>query len=351
MMKYIGSLQATGEKGANSMPLVECAQQHVSRLNEGESGYRIEVCEALAGVVNRSLRYKKDVLITPEEVAREQVTNCYGYTTVISELLATNGIKHYIAIANQHAFAIVTDDERSRPTQYLVDPLTPRLNGDVTGLVTSSPELMARIDEVGIGATRFDAYSYVNNRTRYGGGYDRAAEKHGWLKFGGEFSRIHDDESLRRRDARLLTNLYDPRTGVAVLENYSGFLQIANSPGGDIGQGLEYLRNLEGVYPDIDYRNKFSDINKFVQKVALSEHGTVATIEEVIETFDKSLEPHKEASKVREWKPDTYRKVGARACKIELIDKAISLYAAQTSHYGKEKLAKAQRIKKLLSAK
>lgn len=224
------------------------------RADPNTYDHTVEAAMGIGGVVRRTLRFGSYTdgirLLTSEELPLTQRTNCYGYTAVYSECLELAGINHHVAFANDHAFVLIEDEARGKMT--LIDPVSPKFNGDVTkAWGGESPERQFRnhTDR----AANFLDTQVMLAQAGITESIDEVSQTSPWLVMGGETMRggVYDETREAMRYV-LRVQSYRPSLGRAVLTYYANAAILAST--GKSVAAADKIAALQGVYPDIDSR-------------------------------------------------------------------------------------------------
>lgn len=305
-----------------------------------------DVSLSMAKLVSNTLRYERmspdNPAMSEQQVAAQQTTGCYGYTIVLSELLDSADVSHYVGFANRHAFIVAGTDSEGL---YLADPLSPHLSGDVTGAISGPPidnQLQEGVDfaSVFLKTDRLIEASSSLDDVR------SAAAKHPWLMFGKDPMLIAGGDVLNPHDTRLVMNLYKSQRGRQVLEDYSGFISAMSK--GDLASASARLFALDGVFPDIDVRNKFEAVADLA--LQLGRQGMRGDAVRVLESVERSL-VRSEHPDVRTWKADRLRKLGAAVADASILKESLSIYESLWPDVNPRKIAKARKLLKDLGKK
>ncbi len=320
--------------------------------------------------VNRSLWYPISSRTKPdyvpdfsgsvpfESMAEAQVTNCYGYTMVLSECFERVGIPHYIGTASQHVFALVPvihDDDK--PSFYFADALTPEFNHDIQLDLSGGPieETDQLIGQYGRAAFMLHADRFA--RQFMSGDFLQVAAKNDWLINGGgseTIQRINDMRDDRwasklHQVTKLIMSVYPVETGRQMLAYYH---QLLAETAADSPSLTQTLQNMHGLHPIIDVRNPHPDIAMLVDRFAKRQDFASAemTIDGYLASFAVSQDP-----RVDSLRGDLLRKL-ARHTPAHLQPnyflQAVEAYdaAARKSRYPENFAAKAQKATKLLGS-
>ena len=295
---------------------------------------------SMAKLVSKTLRYERMSTDNPsmseEQVAAQQATDCYGHTIVLSELLDSIDVPHYVGYANRHAFVVAGNESGGL---YLADPLSPHLSGDVTSAL-SGPSIDNQLQE---GVDFASVFLKTDRLIEASSSLDdvrSAAAKHPWLMFGKDPGLIAGGDVLNPHDTRLVMNLYKPERGRRVLEDYSGFISAMSQ--NDLASASARLFALEGVFPDIDVRNRFVAVTDLA--LQLGRQGMRADAMRVIESIECSL-VRSEHPDIRTWKADRFRKLGAAVADASIIEESLNIYGSLgPGVVNPRKIAKARKL-------
>lgn len=290
-----------------------------TKMHEDNVRHGLEVAE----IVRRTLNFKRDTkfrpYLSPEGLENDKSTNCYGYTIVVSEFFDHIGIPHRIAYANGHSFVVLRDETDGR--SFMIDAVTRELSMDISSMV--SPEYGA------CGETF--SFQYLDGMAVLeGAGFDdiyKATMNNPWLTFAD--TKLKQNWTLRREDfekkSRLIMTTFPPSQGRPLLQNYNNFIHAGKIE--DLGEAYDLLQEMDGMYPEIDRRNRFKMPEKLVKRLAVA--GMIVEALSVADIVNKSiaLSGSKDTS-VRCWPADMYCWVGQVVENKDIVGSALQMYEA-----------------------
>lgn len=320
-----------------SRPLLEAIDVPAvrQRLIEAErNGEYVEraIGEAftISQYVNRALSYSSGFTVmnglNSETMSTENSSDCFGYTTVLSECLDGAGISHLLAYSNGHAFAVVTD---TQSYAWMIDALSPRLNDDMLNAVHRSDfgSLPSQLERTGRGAVRFSSSIYTMNLALKDS-FEQLCRKNPWMKISGFDRDPRSNPRLLERDHTLVVTMYTPELGRVVFENIRNFEHFLVQ--GEYMQAYNSLMSLNGVFPEIDSRNGLPVVREYVRRLAASGFVALATesVEVVASSFGKDVTRDVRSAL---WKGDRLRDIGRITRDPSILDQAISCYREGTN--------------------
>lgn len=309
---------------------------------------RVEAADAIAKDVNAALwfpmrthgsddfaEFDINWPVQLESLESKQMTDCFGYSIVTSEILSECSIKHWLAYANGHMFLAIPPasiKEADSCDVYLLDPLSPHLNqymGDalVRGTVE---ELAGAISSGERGVAMIDAERISHN---VGHSYRELALKHGWLVhdngglFKGRDIFFNGDESKDYAQflsqKRIIMSVFGEDVGRHMIEEYVEFrAAVANN---DIESACVGIKNMSGVYPEIDARQSHEEIKVIVD--ALCKNGnSILAVQVVEEYFDSNFSVSGD-SRLPEAKGDFLRRIFRYSDDDRVREKAVDAYS------------------------
>jgi hypothetical protein len=289
-----------------------------SKTHEDNVTYALEAAE----IVRRTLNFKRDTrarpYLSPENLETDKSTNCYGYTIVASELLEHIGIPHYVAYANGHAFVLLHDEAHGK--SFMIDSVTKELNMDISDM--TSPESRDTSSEA-FSFQYLDGMAVLENA-----GFDdiyEATMDNLWLTFAD--NRLMQNWTLRREDfkrkSRIIMTTFPPSQGRPLLQNYNNFIHAGKID--DVGEAYDLIQEMDGMYPEIDRRNRFRLPEKLVKELVRA--GLIVEALSVAGVVDKSimLSGSKDAD-VRCWPADMYYLVGQMTENKDIVRSALQNY-------------------------
>lgn len=311
---------------------------------------KVEAAYATANLVRQTLWFEPHTPemppFSPQSIADKQETNCHGHSIVTSECLDVIGVPHWVGFANQHSFLLL-EDESSRRVN-LVDTAVEHLYIDVTSAFIGVPLNEQNGDLGAVNKLRGDvvlAQSLFSDK-------EKALADRPWMSFTvGRDYRFKSEYEVRQAHTLMLRS-YQPEQGRALLEAYANFTHAIG--GNDSSRAYTALERLDGVYPDIDRRNKLHGPTRLVRSLAHA--GDVAMALDSVAAVEHSLWPTRDLL-LRLWPADQRRRLGILAGRADLIDSSIEKYEELIDERSREKhstvairarLVKAQRQQKSL---
>jgi hypothetical protein len=258
------------------------ASRPVLSLNDVVSS--AQATDEIQGHVRRALRiaekpYRKhtDAETLVDSVRLNQVTKCLGYTIVGSECLerAAEAVgPHYILFVNGHALLANTSEDEHGMRLHSLDFMKPAVNTDITpGIDISISQLIAQTKDVDHprGAARLNTQAFVTAEHSF----DSLAYKNSWLYSGNSNTILQSDNrsSTDPSAFKLILSIYEPAVGRKVLEQYDAFRQAVM-----LGQPMaaaSSLHQMHGLYPEIDARQKHTEIKTLVGQLAARQEVTL----------------------------------------------------------------------------
>lgn len=263
----------------------------------------------------RSLRHDELMLI-PETLAESRRTNCYGQSIVVSEILESEGIDHFIAFVNQHAFVWMYDFNSER--SHMLDAWNPELCIETTKYIGGNPP---KEWQLGGGPLKHDISIYprtmtlgiqdIHKRTK--------AESVPWL---GMMPRNADFFRYKYQDEyRLPMRIYPSAPGRGILQLYHNSIMLDRSGNPDIAS--ECMRLLEGAYPDVDPQNHSKFPLELIRDLMRENKHESALA--VAKSFYDSLEAGDRTKQAFIY-ADTLRDIGINTGNAELLEQSIDQY-------------------------
>lgn len=329
------------------LPFLDVANLSPSPRASAESD--LARADTLSHIVAKTLWYKSNYggrhTLDQELTSPDQVTNCYGYSTVLSECLDEAQIGHYFVFANSHTFLVVN----AATAPHLIDPLTPSLNSELaTTLPTKQArELPTTVANAGRAAIVFNSSVFLD-RLKSTEPADVVKQKNVWLSHG---DKLYSNPNLQAypnaelRKHKLIASFYDSLIGRQAIADYTS---LSYAIGHDSRQDVLYfVDQLEGLYPELDYRNNDPFLRTYIR--ALAARDDVESALHIVDTMQTSFDITGYEKSIA-WRPDQYRHIGGIVGSQELLDSAISLYedlVARGAHeaFIKGKIQKTERIK------
>ena len=254
--------------------------------------------------------------LNADNIAKDEVANCYGHTIVASECLEELGIEHFISYANQHTFIALFDRDSNR--SFMVDILTKELCCEITdaiGFGNKDP-----VEQLNCGELRAKSTLYT----------DLLLQK---LP-----PSINKSDFVAQREWLMFSDGWDYRDGFgtkAMLQMFTlpsvpGRLLLLDEYNARIDQlhgkyeaAASALVDLPGLYLDVDPRNNLEEVGKLCKRLIVQGYDELAI--EVARMVNESL-PDDDHSKNKLFLPDVVRRVAKKNDDIGLLRKAIQLY-------------------------
>lgn len=299
-----------------------------ARTADTDEHYTQAVIEMLPSVlepIRRSMRHTEDThgpnaqTTVFDTLKTTGLTNCFGYTRVTSEALGLLGIKHWIATIGRHATTVLPLQHFGRTGLYVADGLSQQYNSYVTpALFGSSVERMQQEMEDqghprGVGLLDLhrlsESYELLRHKPTYamGGSYIGLYERCRTLVL----STMHRDIGLR-----------------ALKGTASFYVAVEH---GDYEHAADAMRQIPGLYYDIDARASHDEIQEAV--AGLCEAEKFDTALQLIEDYCSSFARTKDV-RFTVLRADLEATVARKSRNLELYEKAMAGYrsaAARTT--------------------
>lgn len=245
------------EKNYFWSPITEA--QEVFAASEKSFEDTIAFADAVQSGINRVVRFSSfrntpDQFLSPERIAKEEKTNCYGNVIMTSEFLEEFGVKHYVAFANGHALILLYDYPNGR--SFMVDSQA-SLRMESTAAVTGGglPKEW-QLDDVTSETLCCDLFLSTSHiiRSIPPDKSQLIAEKSLWLGL-----NPLDKEHFRgntAEDVVIPMRVYPSLPGRDVLELY--YNSIVHENRNEMEMATTQLEDMSGVYPDIDSGNRLA---------------------------------------------------------------------------------------------
>jgi len=294
-----------------------------------------EAAKSVAELVRETLYFRSTDSTSRElnadNIAKDEVANCYGHTIVASECLEKLGIEHFISYANQDTFITLFD--RSSDRSFIIDVLTEELRCEMTmavGLASNHP-----LNEFSCGELKSQNILKTDellkqlpatvNRAKF-------IDKRPWFMFpdGKDYRDGYGKSAL----LQMLTFQSIPGR-LLLLDDYSARINQLN---GRYEAAAEKIEDLSGIYLDIDPRNKLEEVDKLCRGL-INKGGWEQAIR-VASAVNDSL-PSSDHSKNRLFLPDVMRKVAKKNKDPDILNEAIKLYEEiiKSKPYKRDRLA------------
>ncbi len=315
----------------------------------------IKAADVISQGVHRALWFKESnegdtSLLSPENFCKEQTSNCYGYTIVLSECLEKAGIRHWVSFVNGHALTVVQSSKETDP--WVIDALSPQLNAALGDSVSkdSIDRLDAQIAKYNRGAVKFSSGKFVSNLKEQGS-FLEVVSKHPWLSFEHGYENPHrasdiDYAEHLHKQRTLVMSLFEPEQGRRMLVAHNKLtLALANN---ERAQAYRSFKELKQLYPDIDIRNEPKDISLLVREL-----GSVGCIGMAAKIVDETREGLSISQDPRHdvWQADMYRWLGNKARDARLLQQSIAIYnqALRRAKYPETIISKRSKAERLLA--
>ena len=332
------------------------SQEAIQQLSEAcqfssdaYQGVRVEAATTIATAVGRSLwfpeiKYNRDDFeqydierpISLDEIPRKQMANCFGYTYVTSEILDAYDIDHYVSYGNGHAFILLPPKNDTDISQsYLLDTLTPHLNQELGDSVVrgSSDSVDSGIEASGRGLLMLDSRELAK---QIGADFDTLSILHPWLIFSDSYRERNDyflaDEQTRSRymsKSRIIVSLFPSSLGRDMIQDYVR-LQRALAVN-DVSTACASMRSMDGSYPEIDARQKHSEVQTIVSQ--LCEQAETEQAKEIVDVYFDNFSESSD-SRIPEARADMLRKIATVSGEVALAEEAELLYQEAVSRRG-----------------
>ena len=279
-----------------------------------------KVAERVAGIVRNTIDFRatshSSSPLNADNIAKDEVANCYGHTIVASECLEELGIEHFISYANQHTFITLFDRDSNR--SFMVDILTKELCCEITdaiGFGNKDP-----VEQLNCGELRAKSTLYTDvllqklppsiNKS------DFVAQRE-WLMFSDGWD--YRDGFGTKAMLQMLTLPSVPGR-LLLLDEYNARIDQLN---GRYEEAAGRIGDLSGIYLDIDPRNNLAEVSKLCK--SLINQGSTDLAIEVAIVVNDSLLPE-DYSKNRLFLPDIMRKVARQKNDKSILEESIHLY-------------------------
>lgn len=329
MTKFAGDLLtprqdiADNDSGIDRTPLLMSQRYRRIKsswqLSDKLYGDRIETASDVGKMVRDTLWFRpitgRDRPFRPDTLTNEQATNCYGHTIVTSEVLDSLGVEHFIGFANTHSFVLIAGDTAEKV--FMVDAaardfymsIGAAIGGDVRSQIEQGSGIANNILD-----TRVILADVDSSLTR-----QELMSKHPWLGFG---DRNWVDDKKYMRAHRLFMRSYTSQLGRAVLENYMNAIIFNNND--QLESAVDAVRKLEGIYPEMDARNKLGVVTPLRNKLVRA--GRIGEVEDMIRVVDSSL-VEGDTSANQFFMSDSLRQLAERQRSLALAECALGCLA------------------------
>lgn len=296
---------------------------------------RVEAAICVGDLVRQELTFRSSSAttpyLTPEAIAETKTANCYGHTIVASECLEGVGIEHMISYANQHAFITLFD--RESRNAFMIDVAVKDFYIDISDVIGGEDPL----DQIQEGKLRAENTFYsLEFLKKLGAKHSMIEEvrEREWLSF------VHPDKKSDWNDeSRLKLQLlsYPSIPGREMLTRYYNGL-LATSKG-DYMTAYDDLQDLQGVYPDIDERNRFKQIHGTVQGLMAAKQYEEA--QEIADMASGSIDS-RYATDNTLYRLKIKRAIATQTLSLVKLDEAIGEYRTMSGRRVHDRLKKAQ---------
>lgn len=252
-----------------------------------------ETIDAARFATRQALRYADGKIeVTTKDgtvfdtLKKEQTTNCYGYATVLSEVLSRSNVEHFMGFGNGHAFTIVPSPDGLRLEDALCDDLSGTIGKAISQAeIESIPGQLERYRRAGV---ILNAQVMVAQR---GNTVEALKGRYPWLDYGGDLPRRRDYDSERGDPGQnFAISLFAPAVGRAVLQQTARLSYHTNR--GQYNQALKHLRAIRGLYPEMDARSKHKTIKDLSSGLATA--GDYIGAKDAMNYYFSSFGPSKD---------------------------------------------------------
>ncbi len=152
------------------LPTAIDSQKHVSVPDRAYDSLITDAGQVLE-TVRKTLHFEKEWthsnILSPENVARQQTTDCLGYVAVASEALESANIPHLIGYVDTHVYIGLANDVRTR--FYMATVENPSVNGAMDNHLfpQDTVKIPTTLQEYGRAAARFNTHTYIARETPY----------------------------------------------------------------------------------------------------------------------------------------------------------------------------------------
>ena len=279
-----------------------------------------EAAKSVAELIRETLYFRSTDRdsreLNADNIAKDEVANCYGHTIVASECLEELNIEHFISYANQHTFITLFDRESDR--SFIIDVLTEELRCEMTDAIGFDG--IDPAEQLYYGELRANSTLYTDlllqklpssvNRSDF-------IARREWLIFS-DGTKYRDGYG---RNARLqMLTLPSIPGRLLLLDEYNARIDQLN---GRYKEAADKIVDLSGIYLDVDSRNDLKEADKLCRELIKQGSGDLAI--QVASVVNDSLLLG-DFSKNRLFLPDVIRKVAKHDRDINLLNEAIRLY-------------------------
>ena len=279
-----------------------------------------EAAKSVAELIRETLYFRSTDRdsreLNADNIAKDEVANCYGHTIVASECLEELNIEHFISYANQHTFITLFDRESDR--SFIIDVLTEELRCEMTDAIGFDG--IDPAEQLYYGELRANSTLYTDlllqklpssvNRSDF-------VARREWLMFSDGMK--YRDGYGRNARLQMLTLLSIPGR-LLLLDEYNARIDQLN---GRYKEAADKIVDLSGIYLDVDSRNDLREVDKLCR--GLIEQGSGDLAIQAASVVNDSLLSG-DSSKNRLFLPDVMRKVAKHDRDINLLNEAIRLY-------------------------
>ena len=279
-----------------------------------------EAAKSVAELIRETLYFRSTDRdsreLNADNIAKDEVANCYGHTIVASECLEELNIEHFISYANQHTFITLFDRESDR--SFIIDVLTEELRCEMTDVIGFDG--IDPAEQLYYGELRANSTLYTDlllqklpssvNRSDF-------IARREWLIFS-DGTKYRDGYG---RNARLqMLTLPSIPGRLLLLDEYNARIDQLN---GRYKEAADKIVDLSGIYLDVDSRNDLKEAGKLCRELIKQGSGDLAI--QVASVVNDSLLSG-DSSKNRLFLPDVMRKVAKHDRDINLLNEAIRLH-------------------------
>lgn len=349
--KLVTPHPATASEQRQQQTLAQSIETIPHLSNEAAQAEIVECAEQVAQTVSETLAYQsfadKSRTLSPEQLATDQISNCYGFTVVASECLESVGVPHWIGYVNDHACCIVTDEKRS--FAWFMSAVSPRMNTmlDATIYTEELQTADQSIEQYGRAVIKFKSHEFIDSIDTISNA--SLLSKNEWLttqsRTTAHYATTDEMAHLRQmRSMNLHMSLFSPQAGREMLEHYASMIDCVRH--NQFAKAYKHIAALRGSYPEIDVRVQKADIEAAIQRYGSL--GLVTLAEKSIESLRESVQISKDP-RHDIWTGDKFRKIARHTGSIVCAQQAVAAYsqALKTTKYPKvveQKLSKSQAL-------
>ncbi|CAN5614246.1 hypothetical protein BH23PAT2_BH23PAT2_01720 [soil metagenome] len=329
--------------------VVQLLSRAPERAQDAHQDVRVESAKMISDAVGRSLwfpeekhdrndfeRYGVERPISLDEISRNQMANCFGYTFVTSEILDEYDLDHLVSYGNGHMFILLPPTNVEDISQsYLLDPLSPNVNQFLHRSVLRGTRSSVEngITTTGRGLLMLDSRELATQITA---DFDELSAQHPWLLFSDSYKERNgyfqaDEQAYSRyiTKSRIIVSLFPSSTGRHMIKDY---VQLQRALAyDDVSSACASLRSMSGSYPEIDARQKHSEVQTIVSH--LCKQGETDQAKEMVDVYFENFSVSSD-SRIPEAKADMLRKIASISGEIALAEEAELLYKKAVTRKG-----------------